>query len=81
MTSETAYAVIGVEKSGNCVLFLGNGRLLKGTNCSIETSALANAILENKQGKWFYSSSVPCNITISGKTYKLPAANYVEIKR
>nr|WP_321376645.1 six-hairpin glycosidase [uncultured Bacteroides sp.] len=81
MISEAAYAVIGVENSGNCVLFMGNGRLLKGANCSIETSVLANAILENKQGKWFYSSSVPCKIVISGKTYKLPASNYVEIKR
>ncbi len=81
MISEAAYAVIGMENSGNCVLFMGNGRLLKGANCSIETSALANAVLENKQGKWFYSSSVPCKIVISGKTYKLPASNYVEIKR
>jgi hypothetical protein len=81
MISQANYAVIGVENNENFVLFMAHGRMLKGAGCMIETAETANVILEKKQGRWFYSSDVPCKLTISGKTYKLPAASYTEVRR
>jgi len=78
-SSQSTYSVVGVEKSGDCVLFMGHGILLSTKNVTIKTVQPANVIVEMKQGKWYYMADAACKITISGKTYNLFASGYNQI--
>lgn len=68
MKVKADYAVISNEYAGNRTFFLGNGTQLITSDVSIRTSATANVLLEQKQGKWYILSSAPCTIMIDGKT-------------
>ena len=67
MKVKADYAVISNEYAGNRTFFLGNGTQLITPDVSIRTSAAANVLLEQKQGKWYILSSAPCTIMIDGK--------------
>jgi hypothetical protein len=79
MSSQATYSVVGTEKNGDCVLFMGNGTSLSSKNVTIKTTQPAHVIVEMKQGKCFYTADIDCKITISGKIYNLPASSYKEI--
>ena len=67
MKVKADYAVISNEYAGNRTFILGNGTQLITPDVSIRTSAAANVLLEQKQGKWYILSSAPCTIMMDGK--------------
>ncbi|HET7733306.1 MAG TPA: heparinase II/III family protein [Paludibacter sp.] len=79
MSAQSTYSIISAEKSGDCVLFMGNGTLLTNKEVKIETKQAGNVCVEKKDGNWFYTAGADCKITIKGKCYKLPASGYKAI--
>jgi hypothetical protein len=75
-SSQSTYSVIGIDKNGDCVLYMGNGTLLSTQNITIKTVQPANVTVEMKQGKWYYTADSACKITILGKIYDLSASGY-----
>lgn len=70
------YALIGIEKNNDCILFLGNGTQLKYKDISITAKSPAHIVLEMKQGKWYISSSAESTITIGKKKYQVNQTDY-----
>jgi len=76
MTTQSTYSLVGAEKNGNRVLFMGNGTLLSSKSITIQTNISGNVTVEKKGNNWYYTASVPCKVIISGKTYQLKASGY-----
>nr|WP_163176305.1 heparinase II/III family protein [Bacteroides sp. 51] len=76
ITATGTYALVGVEKNDDCVLFLGNGTQLKYKDITILSANSANLTLERKNGDWYIATSSPCTVTIGKKKYKVGITNY-----
>lgn len=70
------YAVIGIEKNDNRVLFLGNGTYLKYGDVILSSDIPLNVTLEKKEGCWYIAASGPCSISIGKKKYKVSGTPY-----
>ena len=66
MSASATYAVIA-EQDYNIVLFLGNGTAIRKNEISIVSGAVTNAVLERKDGRWYYSSDTPVTIILSNE--------------
>jgi len=75
-SSQSTYSVVGTDKNGDCVLFMGHGTSLSTKRITIKTVQPANVTVEMKQGKWYYTADSACKITILGKNYDLSASGY-----
>ncbi len=67
------YALAGITSTSNRIFFLGNGTELKAGSVSINAAENTTVTLEQKEGKWFVSSSKDCLIRIDGKKYTITA--------
>jgi len=67
MSSDATYALVGNEKSGDFVLFMGNGTQLMAKGYTISTTEKGNVVLEQKNGQLMLHNEVPVRIT-KGKT-------------
>lgn len=76
MSATAIYALIGIEKNNDCVLFLGNGTQLKYGDVAISSVKPANITLEKKTGKWYIIASDACIVTIGKKKYDVSKTNY-----
>jgi len=76
MTSQSTYSLVGADKNGNSLLFMGNGTLLSSKDITIKTTTPGNVTVEKKGNNWYYTASVPCKVIISGKSYQLKASGY-----
>lgn len=66
IATDAAYAIVGNEKNGDFVLFLGKGNRLEANSYSISTSEIGNVVLEQKEGKLFLHNEVPVVIIHNG---------------
>ncbi len=71
MTMRAIYTLWGNKAGKNVIFFLGGGTLLQTPEVSITSLSVADILLENKEGTWFYSASAPCEITFNGEKHKL----------
>jgi len=62
-TTNATYALVGTEKNGDFILFMGNGTVLKTKDYTISTSEKGNVVLERKNGELFLHNEVPVTIT------------------
>ena len=67
MSSDAAYALVGNEKNGDAVLFMGNGMLLNANGFSIDAAERGNVIIEQKEGAFYLHNEVPVSITYKEK--------------
>lgn len=74
ITSEAHLAVVSDNQ-----LFMSRGVALSAGDVSIVASEEATVTLENINGKWFYSSDVPCKVKIKNKTYKVKPSKVKEL--
>ena len=63
MFSDATYALIGKEKEGGLVLFMGNGTTLKANGYTITTTEKGNVVLELKNGELSLHNEVPVVIS------------------
>lgn len=71
MTTQATYALWGNKNGNDCTFFLGGGTLLQTPNVEIKSLSPADILLEYKEGTWFYSASMPCEVTLNGEKYVL----------
>lgn len=73
MSSDATYALVGNEKNGDFVLFIGNGKQLIANGYSISATEAGNVVLEQKQGKLLLHNEVPVSISYNGTEKKFKA--------
>ncbi|WP_163400066.1 hypothetical protein [Flavobacterium fluviatile] len=76
MSSNAAYALIGTEKNGDFVLFMGNGTELKTKNFTISAKEKGNVVVESKAGKLYIHNEVPVTITHNKEEKQLSVGQY-----
>jgi hypothetical protein len=76
MVSDAYYALVGEEKNGNIILFMGKGNHLKAKDYIITTSTLGNVVLEEKNGQIFLHNEVPVIITQNNIEKKFSAGDF-----
>ncbi len=69
MASDATYALIGNERDGDFVLFMGNGTVLSAHGLTISTTEKGNVVLEKKNGELKLHNDVPVEIS-DGKNKK-----------
>lgn len=69
MSSDATYALVGKEKNGDWVLFMGNGRYFEANGYTISTAEKGNIVVEQKNGKLTLHNEVPVVISF-GKNEK-----------
>ncbi len=79
ITSNAAYSLVGTEKNGDIVLFMGNGTLLAASGFSISSTEKGNVVLEQKQGEVYLHNEVPVTIKFNKKEMKFDAGEHQKI--
>ncbi|WP_372743962.1 six-hairpin glycosidase [Lutibacter sp.] len=80
ITTDASYALVGTEKNGDFVLFLGKGNQLEANSYSISTSELGNVVLEQKAEQLFLHNQVPVTIVHNGIKKEFNVGDYREVK-
>lgn len=70
ISTDAFYALVGNEKNGDFVLFMGNGTQLKTKDFIISTIEKGNVVLEKKDGKLILHNEVPVIISLHTKEKK-----------
>ncbi|MEI6865249.1 six-hairpin glycosidase [Flavicella sp.] len=79
MSSTARYALIGNEKNGDFVLFMGNGTELIANGITISCKEKGNVVLENKNGKLLMNNEVPVVIKFNKKEKSFDSGEFREI--
>ncbi|MDO7171597.1 six-hairpin glycosidase [Mariniflexile sp. AS56] len=66
-STDATYALVGNEKNGDFILFMGNGTQLKTKDFIISSKEKGNVVVERKAGKLFLHNEVPVTITHNKK--------------
>lgn len=72
-STDATYALVGDEKNGDLILFIGNGTQLKTKDFVISSVEKGNVVLEIKAGKLFLNNEVPVKITYNKKEKQFEA--------
>jgi hypothetical protein len=80
ISTNATYAVVS-EKGNDFVLFLGNGVFIEAKGFSIESTKRTNAVLEYKDGEYFFTCDKPVTIkSEGGKERVMKETIYQKIK-
>ncbi|WP_319481332.1 six-hairpin glycosidase [uncultured Draconibacterium sp.] len=81
ISTNAAYALVGNEKYGDFVLFMGNGTTLEANGFTLTTSKKGNVVLEKKNGELFLHNEVPITISFmnSEKKFEVGELRRIEI--
>ena len=63
LSTDATYTLIGNEKNGDWVIFIGNGKEVSAKGYAISTSEVANVVLEFKEGELLLNNEVAVTIT------------------
>lgn len=80
MSVKGLYAVIS-RSADDAVYFLAHGTQLAAEGIEILCEGCGDVVLEKKEGRWYYSASLPCRIKIGKTRYRLQSGEYQEIKK
>jgi len=75
MSTNADYALVGQEKNGDLVLFMGNGTLLETSDLKIEAHNIGNVVLEQKDGRYILDNNVPVIISVNNKDVRFEAGD------
>lgn len=79
MSANATYALIS-ENGKDFILFLGNGTSIQAKGFSISATEKVNAVLEYKNGEYFFTCDKPVTLISSkGKTVKMQKTTYKKI--
>ena len=79
MSSDAAYALVGNEKNGDLILFMGNGTGLNANGFILSTPENANVVLEQKGNEIYLHNDVPVTISFNKKEKRFEAGAYRKI--
>lgn len=80
MASDAAYALIGNEKNGDFVLFMGNGTQLEANGFTISANEKGNVVVEKIGDELYLHNEVSVSISTDKKEMKFKAAERRKIK-
>ncbi|MGQ1784605.1 hypothetical protein [Saccharicrinis sp. GN24d3] len=80
MNTNAGYALVGNEKNGDFVLYMGNGTKLEAIGTIITTAEKGNVVLENKEGSLWLHNEVPVIIQKGTQKGTFAAGNLRVIK-
>lgn len=72
-STDAVYALVGNEKNGDFILFMGSGKQLNANDYQISASEVGNVVLEFKKGELFLDNEVPVSITYKNIVMKFRA--------
>ena len=75
LSVKATYALYGSNNNEDIILFLGDGTYLKKDDIIIKANNPGSILLEKRNDKWYYYSTVDCNIKINNKAHRLDATN------
>lgn len=78
MSTNGIYSVVS-ENGKDFVLFLGNGKHIRGKGITITSAENSNVVLEYKAGKYYLSSNKPVTIIKANKRMFFKGVDYEEI--
>lgn len=79
MSASAVYALWGNKDGKDCTLFLGDGTLLETPEVSIKADVPVNVLMEYKAGKWWYTASDACSITVNGKAHQVKSVRQLSL--
>jgi hypothetical protein len=79
ITSDATYALVGNERNGDFILFMGNGKQLSANGYTISTGEKGNVVIEQKNGKVILHNEVPVLISFNKKKKKFNSGRSREI--
>jgi hypothetical protein len=80
MAANATYAIVS-ENGQNFRLFMGNGKNLTAKGFTIEAAQKANAVLEYKNGEYYFTCDTPVTIvTGKNKRLEMPVTSFQKIK-
>ncbi|MDW7691202.1 hypothetical protein R9C00_19380 [Flammeovirgaceae bacterium SG7u.111] len=79
-SSDAAYALVGTEKNGDFVLFMGNGTQFTANGYAIVAAEKGNVVLEQKEGEFFLHNEVAVTISYGKKKKQFEAGELRNIK-
>jgi hypothetical protein len=80
MSTDATYALVGIEKNGDLVLFMGNGTKLNANGFSILAQEKGNVVVEQKGGELYLHNEVPVTISFNKKEKKFEVGEIREIE-
>jgi hypothetical protein len=79
-STDATYALVGIEKNGDLVLFMGNGSNLIANGFSILAQEKGNVVLEQKGDDLYLNNEVPVTISFNKKEKKFEVGELRKIE-
>ena len=79
ISTNATYALVGEEKDGDFIMFMGNGKELTSKHYSISANEIGNIVLEKKGGKLMLHNEVPSIISNGESEKRFEAGELREI--
>ncbi|MDO5971777.1 heparinase II/III family protein [Flavivirga aquimarina] len=82
MSTNATYALVGNDKNGDLVLFMGNGNKLSAKGFTISASENGNVVVEKKGDEFYLHNEVPVTISFKGKNnnFEVGALRRINLK-
>lgn len=75
MSSDATYALVGKEKNGDWVLFMGHGTHLEANGYTLSATEKGNVVVEQKNGKLSLHNEVPVVISFGKSSKRFDVGN------
>ncbi|CAM4206200.1 hypothetical protein ZORO111903_07260 [Zobellia roscoffensis] len=79
MSSDASYTLVGDEKNGDWVVFIGNGKEVSANDYTVLASEIGNVVLELKQGELLLNNEVQVTIRYKNLEKKFDAGTLRKI--
>ena len=78
-SSDASYALMGKEKNGDLVLFMGNGKFLEAEGYTISSAEKGNVVLEKRDGILRLHNEVPATISFGKMKKRFEVGDFRDI--
>ena len=80
VSTDASYTLIGNERNGDWVIFIGNGKAVTANGYTISASEIGNVVLEFKQGELLLNNEVTVTITDKKTAKEFQKGQFRKIK-
>ncbi len=80
LSTDAAYALVGVISKGDIEMLMGNGKSLKYGNYTITAEEVGNVVLKKEGSKYTLHNEVPVTIKVGSKSKKFKAGELRAVK-
>ncbi|WP_159023908.1 heparinase II/III family protein [Formosa sp. L2A11] len=80
MQTDATYTLIGTEKNGDWIVFVGKGKTIKAKDYTISANAIGNVVLEFKKGQLWLDNDVAVSITKGSSEKAFGVGDFREVE-